>query len=385
MIRKQVKRLIQIAAANNYQTLNTMRVHQAGILSNVSLLQHKHPDMGIIPVLKANAYGHGLQEVARILNQTTCAFVAVDGYFEAARIRDISRHPILVLGYIKPENTHMLDLKKCSFVVQDIAGLEALAGRGKPVRVHMELNTGMNRLGLSGSDLDEYLDALKRFPTLTLEGVMTHLADADNEADNSFTAKQIKAFDALVARIQARGFQPRYIHAAQTAGSTKAASSYANAIRLGIGMYGINPLGPKDRHYHDFDELMPAMELTSTIIKVIDLQPGDKVSYNGIFTAPRRMKIGVLPIGYYEGVPRELSNTGVMTYQSQPLPIVGRVCMNHTMVDLSGVHATVGDRVTVISADPAHPNSIARLCRDHSLFSYELLARMSGSIRRVCV
>ena len=129
--------------------------------------------------------------------------------------------------------------------------------------------------------------------------------------------------------------------------------------------------------------MQPVLELKSTIIKTINLEPGDKVSYNGIFTADKTIKIGVLPLGYYEGIPRELSNVGCVTAGDKVLPIVGRVCMNHTMINLMDSKLRVGDEVTVFSADPAEPNSIALLSVEHDLFSYSLLTGLSSSIRRV--
>src|SRR4029079_172405 len=170
---------------------------------------------------------------------------------------------------------------------------------------------------LQPEELPAYLDTLKKYPKLQLEGVMTHLADADNELDNNFNAKQLNVFDKQVAHILAAGFRPTIIHIAQTAGSTKIRSQYANAIRLGIGVYGINPLLPHDARYANLEALWPVLELKSTVIKVLDLQKGDKVSYNCTFTAPGPMRVGVLPLGFYEGVPRELSNKGCVTYKGK--------------------------------------------------------------------
>ncbi len=385
MLRKQIKKLLSLSSSRKYHTLNWIELSKNNVLSNVDLVQNLHPDFGMMPVLKGNAYGHGLTQMATILNQADCAFVAVDGYFEAAKIRDITRHHILVLGYIKPENFSLLDTKKCSFVVQDIEALRAFGRLGKPVKIHLELNTGMNRLGLSESELLPYLETFKDFPNLHLEAVMTHLADADNPADSSFTENQVKQFDQLVKKIRGEGWAPKYIHIAHTAGSAKATSKYANALRLGIGLYGLNPLRTSDNHYQELVGLSPVLELKSTVIKIVHLKTGDKVSYGGTFTAPQAMDIGVLPLGYYEGVPRELSNTGSVSFDGQQLPIVGRVCMNHTMIDLRGADIKVGDEVTIISQDRSQPNSIDRLCAEHNLFNYSFATNLSSTIRRVII
>lgn len=383
MIRKAAKRVLRRLSANNYQVYNWIELSRSRLLSNVAYMQKLHPDQALIPILKGNAYGHGLSEIAGLLNEVDCVFLAVDGYFEAARIRDISKHRILVMGAIKPENVKLLDTKRCSFVVQDIAGLHALGALKRPVNVHMELNTGMYRLGLEAGEIAAYLQVLQQYPKLQLEGIMTHLADADNPKTSAYTTKQVQAFDQFVAHMQQQGFQPRYYHVAQTAGSTKIHSRYANAIRLGIGLYGINPLQASDAHYAELTKLKPVLTLKSTIIKTYDLQAGDQVSYNGIFTAPAAMRVGILPLGYYEGVPRELSNRGFVSIGRQQLPIAGRICMNHTIIDITKTTLGVNDEVIVISANRTDPNSIETASLlDKNLFSYSWLAHISSMLKR---
>ncbi len=385
MLRRTLKRALARVTSNNYKPLNLIELNAARMLHNVRLLERNQQGKHIIPVLKGNAYGHGLEQVALILQRSNCEYIAVDGYFEAGIIRDIVRQRIIVMGYILPENAKLCDTRRCSFVIQDIAGLRAFGALGRKVRVHLELNTGMNRLGLSAGELDEYLIELRRHPNLQLEGVMTHLADADNELDNRYTQHQVTLFDQLLERIQDSGFKPSLIHIAQTAGSAKVVSKYANAIRLGIGLYGVQPLGQRDAAHAKLHDLKPVLELKSTIIKVLDLQKGDKVSYNCTFTAPAPMRVAVLPLGFYEGVPRALSNRGVVSHGKKQLPIVGRVCMDHTMFDVTGTYLRVGDQVTVISADNKLSNSVLGMQRDHQLFAYTTLTSLSSSVRREIV
>jgi alanine racemase len=385
MIRRQLKKLASKVSTNNYHTLNIIELSQSRLEYNVNLFRHLNNSNGIIPVLKSNAYGHGLYQLAQMLNSMDCDFVAVDGYFEAAKIRDITRHKILVLGYILPENVSLLDTNRCSFVVQDTACLKALASLKRTVRVHIEINSGMNRLGLNSEEIDSYLSVLSVSSNLVLEGIMTHLADADNPIDDSFTNKQVSMFDNIVDEIKKLGHNPKYIHIAQSAGSPKALSRYANSMRIGIGLYGINPLEENDRHYKDLENLKPILELKSTVIKVLNLEGGDKVSYNGIFTAPESMKIGVLPLGYYEGVPRALSNSGSFSYHGNDIDIVGRVCMNHTMVGLKDYEIGVGGIVTIISNDPNAKNSINQISKKYKLFKYSLMTGISDSTRRIIV
>ena len=382
MIRRHIKKLIGTISSNDYKTLNTIEISRSRLLSNYSLFR-KNTSLGIIPVLKANAYGHGISQVAEILNDTDCELIAVDGYFEASKILDVTKKKILVLGYILPENFHLLNVSKCSFVIQDIEGLKRINDMNKPVNVHIEINTGMNRLGIDPSELDSFLDHIGRYSNINLEGVMTHLADADNEVDSSYSVSQAELFDKSVEQILSLGFNPKYIHIAQTAGSVKIQSKYANTMRLGIGLYGLNPLSIKDKSHNNLSELKPVLSFTTTIVKKSDLKKGDRVSYNGIFSAPNDMTIGVLPLGYYEGIPRQLSNVGLVKHGDKYLPIVGRVCMNHIMISLEGQDLYVGDKLIVISNNSEDKNSVQQICMDHDLFNYSLVTCLSESTRRV--
>lgn len=385
MIKRYLKHMIGNVHRNKYKTLNTAYIYRERILNNVDVFKNLNPGASVIAVLKSNAYGHGLKQVSEALNDTDIAFIAVDGYFEANRILDISKHRILVMGYVLPENARLLNADRCSFVVQDISGLQALGKLKKRFNIHLEINTGMNRLGIEPVQIKAYLKELSSHSNLRLEGVMTHLADADDQ-DNSYTVMQAHKFDEAVNYIRKQGFDPSYIHVAQTAGSTKCPSETANTQRIGIGVYGINPLSKKDTNYSKLEMLKPVMELKSTVIKVLELNKGEKISYNGIFQTKKKSRIGVLPLGYYEWVPRELSNKGTFTSAEDAiLPIRGRVCMNHTMIDLTDTNIQEGDQITVISINNKLPNSIKLLSRNNDLFSYSLLTRMSESVRRELV
>jgi alanine racemase len=268
-----------------------------------------------------------------------------------------------------------------AFVVQDLQSIKALGATGKRIKLHLECNTGMNRYGAQPGEVEALVRAIGNFPTLTLEGVMSHLADSDGN-DQATVDQAVKCFDECVEMVKNAGVSPAMVHVGQSAGSVKARSKYANMFRLGIGLYGINPFPARHELHGAVVGLKPAMQLFSTITKIIDLEPGDSVSYNYTFTASKRMKIGVLPVGYYEGVNRALSNAGTVKLHGIQVPIVGRVCMNHTMVSLDGVDAKVGDEVVVYSNDPADANSIVAIAEAQGLFSYNLLTSLCVDVRR---
>lgn len=380
LLRRQLDKLLK-SFESEFATHNRIEVSGSAIRHNLAVFKHLSNQM-VIPVLKGNAYGHGIRQVATALKGADIPYIAVDGYFEALRVREVSRQPVLVMGAIKPENFKRMKYDNFAFVVQDAETIKALGATGKRVNVHLEVNTGMNRYGAHPGEAAELTKLILCYKNLYLEGVMSHLADSDGD-DPATVNQATEDFDACVEQVRAAGGNPAYLHVAQSAGSLKAASKHANAIRLGIGLYGVNPFPHKHELYKVLDELRPALRLVSTITKVTHLQKGDRVSYNYTFTAPKKMTIGVLPLGYYEGVNRALSNKGVAKIGQTFTPIVGRVCMNHTMISLDGVRAKVGDEVVVYSNNPADKNAIDRIAQDYDLFNYTLLTSLSHDVRRV--
>jgi len=367
----------------DFSTHNRIEISKSALLHNADLFA-KLSEKAVIPVLKGNAYGHGIEQVATALKGGSFPYIAVDGYFEALRIRKVSRQPVLIMGAIKPENFAKIKYDRFAFVVQDAATIRALGNTGKRVAVHLECNTGMNRYGALPPELEKLAKLILHYPNLQLEGIMSHLADSDG-TDPATVADAVQQFDTCVEAVRAAGGHPSLIHVAQTAGSLKARSKYANAMRLGIGLYGSNPFSPTHPAHEQLAGLQPALQLISTITKTIDLKKGQSVSYNYTFTAPRNMKIGVLPLGYYEGMPRAFSNAGCVKYKSSFPNVVGRVCMNHTMISLDGTAAKSGDEVVVFSSDPKNKNSVDNAAHRLGLFNYNLLTAFSPDIRRVLV
>lgn len=381
-IRKTIDSLLR-KLEKDYATHNRIEVSKSAILHNLDMFTGLSGKPAI-PVIKGNAYGHDVELVAKALKGRRLPYIAVDGYFEALRVREVSNQPVLVMGAILPENYQRMKYDNFAFVAQDEASIHALGKTGKRIKVHLECNTGMNRYGAKPDDVAILAKLILGYKNLELEGVMSHLADSDGDGPATVDAA-VEQFDACVEAIKATGARPTIFHIAQSAGSIKAKSKYANAFRLGVGLYGINPFSCVHKLHRQLDDLRPALKLVSTITKVTNLQKGDKVSYNYTFTAPKSMTIGVLPLGYYEGINRALSNAGTVKVGKHFTPIVGRVCMNHTMISLDGSKAKPGDEVIVYSNNPADRNAIDNIAHEHNLFNYSLLTALSPDVRRVLV
>lgn len=380
LFRQNINKILR-ALENKYVTHNRIEVSRSALLHNldVCIQLSKLP---AIPVLKGNAYGHGIAVVAAALKNSNVPYIAVDSYFEALRVRETTSKPVLIMGAISPENYGNIKYDNFAFVVQDEESIRALGATGKNIKIHLEANTGMNRYGAEMNEIVKLAKLIMQYDNLTLEGVMSHLADSDGE-DPTTVNIAVEKFDECVEAIRKTGASPTLLHIAQSAGSIKAQSKYANAFRLGIGLYGINPFPRNHKLNQTLKNLQPALKLISTITKIINLKRGDGVSYNYTFIAPKDMTIGVLPLGYYEGIPRSLSNAGVVKIGNSFAHIIGKICMNHTIISLDGISANVGDEVIVYSDNPADKNAIDTIAHEKNLFNYSLATSLNQDVRRV--
>ena len=369
--------------SKKFEVYNNIFISKSNLLYNFDLLT-SITNHDLIPVLKSNAYGHGIEQITEILEKRTLPYIAVDGYFEALRIKKLSRQKVLVMGQINPVNFSRINTKNLTFVVHSTDTIEAIGRTNKLFKVHIELETGMNRHGVKPRDLDAFLHNISKHKNIRVDGIMSHLADSDN-SNNSFTKHQVRLFDKCVEKIIEFGFKPKYIHIAQSAGSVKVNSKYANCVRSGIALYGVSPLQIKDKSFDKLKDLKPVLRLSSTISKTLELKKNETISYSQTYKAKDKTTIGILPIGYYEGVSRQLSNIGKVAKNESYAPIRGRVCMNHTIIDITKSNHKLYDEITLISNDKNSDICVMNLCKKYNLFSYSILCNLSSDIRRTIV
>lgn len=352
------------------------------LLMNLDVYQSLHSEYSIFPVLKSNAYGHGIREIASILSKRKCSYIVVDSYHEALEVQKVNKTSCLLMGYTLPENFQYMDFSFVTPVVFDYESLYALGKTGNKIRVHLKIDTGMHRQGIHPEEVHKFLQIFKVYKNLLLEGICTHLMDSDN-SDNSYTLKQVWLFKQTVDFIQSAGYNPRYIHISNSAGGTKEFFESSNAIRLGIGLYGINPLNSMDSSYEKLSKLHPVLRFESTLILKKKLRKWERVSYNGTFVAPEDMTIGIIPVGYYEGIPRSCweGRFGYI-WNNCYFPILGRVCMNMTIVNLGNASIEVGEKIIIISDNSNDLNSVYSMAHVTSTIPYECLTGISESIRR---
>lgn len=337
----------------------------------------------VAPVLKSNAYGHGLVEAATVLQNQEIPFFVVDSYFEAVALRAKGiTIPILVIGYSRPEIIASSRLKRVVFTVTSLDTLRMIAKYPK-VRssVHIKIDTGMHRQGILPEDVDEASSILKQNPQIHLEGVCSHFSDADN-LDGSFTAIQIREWNYIADKLKSVFPNIKYFHVSNTDGSRLANSIKANIVRVGIGLYGLvsgNQFSPKLN-------ILPVMKMRTIITDVKHLKKDETVGYGNTFIAKNDMLIATIPVGYFEGLDRRLSNTGkvLVGREKIPCPIIGRISMNITIIDVSGLPDTkIGDEVTVIDDNTNSPNSIISIAQQCNTIPYEIAVKIPAHLKRV--
>lgn len=334
-------------------------------------------------VVKANAYGHGALETAAALIKQGVARVAVVSVEEGITLRQGGINaPIVVLGPLFREQIPELLAHQLTPVVSDPAVLpdlaRAAASLTAPYPIHLKIDTGMGRLGLAQDDLTSLM--AQQFPaTLHLEGLMTHLADADG-ASTSVTERQLDRFQQAIEAITARGISVPLIHAANSGGAVRFPRACFSLVRPGIMLYGYHTL-PASVPVPD---LKPVLSLHTRIAQLRTLQSGQTVSYNGTFTAPRAMRIAVLPIGYADGISRRLSNRGHVLVQGRRAPIIGLVCMDMIMIDVSHLPSpAVGDDVVLIGRQGDERITAHDIAAWLGTIPYEVLCAIGPRVPRI--
>lgn len=334
----------------------------------------------VVPVLKSNAYGHGLLEVANIIKTSQPRFIVVDSFFEAQVLRNNGiKTPLLIIGFSSLDNIVNCRLGEASYLIADLQWFKSVVDKiNKPTRFHLKVDTGMNRQGIELEQLDELIDLVKSNRSICLEGVCSHLCDADG-IDSSFTLLQIEKWNKLVQKAKIVLPDLKYCHLGASTSLPYKADIDANMIRLGIGLYGVDV--SRDQKLN----LKPAMQVETSITSLRTVRKGEMVGYGCTYVAKKDVKIATIPMGYFEGIDRRLSNKGFVKVGDVFCPIVGRVSMNITSIDVTGVGGVkIGDEVEVLSIDRNDKNSVEAMAKLAGTIPYVIMSRIERRLRR-CV
>jgi len=367
-------------------TASVADVDLDALAHNAALARRLAGRREVIGVVKADAYGHGAVPVARALRAAGCGRLAVLTVDEAVALRDAAiDSPILVLrGALDPQEAGEVAARGITPVVHSEACLERLAGaarRDRAVAVHVEVDTGMRRMGVAAGAAVALIARAASTPGISLEGVLTHFARAD-EPDPAPSLEQLAAFRGILEELDRRGVRPPCVHAANSAGLLSGAAldaglPEATAVRPGLMLYGVHPAP-----HFDAVPLRPVMTLRARVVGVQSLAPGDAVGYGATFRAPKALRIATLPLGYADGVPWTGGNSGQVWLAGALRPIVGRVSMDYTSVRVDDAPVAPGDEAVFFGATGEGLLPVEQAAALAGTLSYEMLVRVGRRVPR---
>lgn len=336
-------------------------------------------------VVKADAYGHGAVRVAEVLSREGCDTFAVASLEEGIALRSADiRGKILVLGYTMPRDAFLLNRYDLTQTIVNETHANALAESGYEIKGHLAVDTGMNRLGIASEDI-ETIERVLNIQGLQIEGIYSHMsvADSKEEADRTFTEKQIAEFMMLKEKLIHKGYHNLLWHMQSSYGLLFYPLSGMHYARPGIALYGCPSNHPEEELGV---ALKPALSLKCRIGCIREVLPGEFVSYGRTFEAKEKCRVAVLAIGYADGFPRCLSDVGQVIVRGKKVPVVGRICMDQTIVNITEVpDACEGDVVTLIGKDGEEEITAAGLAAQAGTITNELLSRLGVRLTKTYV
>ena len=377
--------------------LTWCEIDRAALRRNVGQLREL---IGAGPVLalaiKANAYGHGMEVCAGIFVEAGADWLGINALFEARRLREIGiRVPLLVMGYVPPDDVREALELGCHLVVYceevALAASRAVAdGVEGPAHLHLKLETGNNRQGLVEDAALDLAQAIDADPHLELTGLSSHFADVEDTTDHTFATSQVLRYHAFAGRLEAEGIDVRYRHISNSAAAILWPEVHLELVRTGIACYGMWPsteayvaalMAGRARL-----QLQPALAWKTRIAQVKDVPVGEYVGYGRTYRTTHPSRLAILPVGYYDGYDRALSNLAHVLVRGARAPVRGRVCMNITMIDVTHVpDAAVGDEVVLLGPQGDEVITAEQMAGWAGTINYEITTRIHERIPRIAV
>lgn len=363
------------------------KVDLSAIIQNIQkMYENLEAGSKIAAVIKADGYGHGAVPIAETLKDLEYIWgFAVATLDEAVVLRRSGvTKPLLVLGCIFPDQYQEIldyDLQVTIYSQEAAESISRLAvSCGKTVKVHIKLDTGMGRIGfLVSDDSVSQIEAIKSLPGIEMTGLYTHFAKAD-EKDKTDTNRQFSGYMWMKEELKKKGISFSYYHCSNSAAIIDMKKTHIDLVRAGIATYGLYPSGEVMK---ENVPLIPALSLISHVAHVKWVDEGCSISYGGTFSAKRRTKVATIPVGYGDGYPRSLSNKGHVLIRGKEAPILGRICMDQFMVDVTEIEEVrFGDQVTLIGRDGKKELSVEVLSELSGRFNYEFVCDLGKRIPR---
>lgn len=376
-------------------SLNSNDMYRAWAEINLDNIEHNVREVArivgkmteIMAVVKADAYGHGVFETVPTLLENGAGRLAVSMLDEAIQLREFGvKVPILVLGYTDPsraEDIIRYNITQTVFSHELAKALsDAAVKLGKPAKIHIKIDTGMSRVGfMPGYSAVKDVVRISELPGIIIEGLFSHFASAD-EAEREYTMLQFERFESIVQELNRIGILIPVKHIANSAAIIQYPNFHLNMVRPGIILYGLYPSDEVDKSVID---LRPAMELKAKVVLVKEVEAGTPVSYGRTFITKRKTRIATLPIGYADGYSRLLSNRGRVLIHGQYAPVIGNICMDQCMVDVTDIKGEVktGDEAVIFGVQGSSRITVEEIAKLCNTINYEIVCLIGKRIPRV--
>jgi alanine racemase len=380
-----------------------MKPHNAWAEINLGAIRHNikslkknlGKDVKFMAVVKADGYGHGSVNIARVALKNGATWLGVARLNEAVRLRDAKiKAPILVFGHVRDSDVELIAKHDLTITIinqkmaEDI-NLEALR-QGVYIKAHLKIDTGMGRLGMLpdhlrarpalNNEAAKEIKVISDLENIKSEGIYTHLASSDSR-DKSYTEYQLENFNLLLEELVSKGVSLKICHVANSACIIDIPHASYDMVRAGISLYG---LYPSNDVYKQNVLLKPALSLKSVVTSLKELPAGFKVSYGMTYTTQITTKIAIVPVGYADGYPRLLSSNGFMLVRGKKAPIAGRVCMDQTMIDVGHIPMVQpGDEVVLIGRQGNEEITVDEIAKNAGTINYEIVSMISNRLPRV--
>lgn len=354
-----------------------VEINLDNLVFNLNLIRERIGGRAVFPVVKADAYGHGAVEVSRRLVSCGVETLAVAYISEAVELRKAGIEADLIVLFDPEAAEEVLRYRLTPVVnsMETARGLSSLAVRLKgEIGIHINVDTGMGRLGFSAAEVVSSLAEIASLEGIRITGLMSHFSDADL-SDRTVAAGQVERFSEIRACVEEMGIRP-LCHIANSAAVVAFPESYLDAVRPGLLLYGCNPYSPA--------KVRPLMSVKTRLLDIRRIGKGMSVSYGRTFVAMRDTVVGVLPVGYADGLIRAASNNAEVVVRGQRAPVIGRVCMDLTMIDLTDIAGVEeGDEVVIVGSQGGESVSVEELAARSGTIAYEILTSIGSRNRRV--
>lgn len=377
------------------EKLSWVEIDLCAFIANLTEFRKRIGKTRLCLVVKANGYGHGILPISKIAQENGVDWFGAATLDEANILRKGGIHkPILILGYVTMRHLPEVVRNRFHLTVFNLEALQRLSAICRKsrarARIHLKLETGTHRHGIMERDLPDFVQFLQEHRELVVEGVSMHFANIEDTTDHTYAMKQLERFERLVGRLESDGIRPKLKHTACTAATILFARTHFDLVRLGIGAYGYWPsretyVSTKERKGARLT-LRPVLTWKTVAGQIKEVPAGSAVGYGGTYRTTRPTRIAVLPVGYYDGYDRGLSNSAYVLIRSRHAPVRGRVCMNVMMVDVTDIpEATLEDEVVLLGQQGEEMITAEQLAGWAGTINYEIVSRINPELPRILV